>query len=403
MHSTPGAQARVRIAVLNSHPIQYFAPLYAYLNTDPCLEVTALYCSDFSLRAGFDPGFKRPVTWDVDLLEGYTHRFLGKRARTRTPAGFWSLICPEVWREIRSGRYDALILHGYQYAASVLAFLAAKSRRLPVFMRSETHLGLRRAAWKLRLRDAVLSVAYRFVDGFLAVGSANREYYRSLGIPEDRIRLVPYAVDNARFMDASRLPPDARSAVRRRLGLGEEQPVVLYASKLTRRKHPEDLVKAMKRLAVDGVRASLLLVGTGDLEEELRSLVASLDVPDVVFGGFVNQSELPAVLAASDVLVLPSENEPWGLVVNEGMCAGLAVVVADGVGCAPDLVHEGVNGSLVKTGDVDALARALRPILTESATRWSMGARSLEVIKGWGFERCRQGVRGALGLAEGSA
>ena len=68
---------RVRVAVVNSHPIQYFAPLYAYLNRDPALEVTALYCSDFSLRDGIDPGFKRTVTWDVDLLQGYPHVFVG--------------------------------------------------------------------------------------------------------------------------------------------------------------------------------------------------------------------------------------------------------------------------------------------------------------------------------------
>jgi glycosyltransferase involved in cell wall biosynthesis len=304
-----------------------------------------------------------------------------------------------VWREIRSGRYDVLILHGYQYAASVVAFLAAKSRGLRVFMRSETHLGLGRPAWKRRLRDSALSVFYRFFDGFLAIGTANREYYRSLGIPERRIQLVPYAVDNDRFMEASRLSNDARLEVRRRLGLRPDQPVVLYASKLTRRKHPEDVVKAMQQLALGGVRASLLLVGTGELEAELRSLVASLGVPDVVFGGFVNQSELPAVLAAADVLVLPSEDEPWGLIVNEGMCAGLPIVVADGVGCAQDLVHEGMNGCLFGLGDVESLAVALRRILADETARREMGRRSRGIISNWGFERCRAGLQSALGVA----
>ena len=386
----------IRIAVLNSHPIQYFAPLYAYLNRDPELEVTALYCSDFSLRGGFDPGFNRPVAWNVDLLQGYPYRFLGDSAPTRTPAGFWSLICPELWPEIRSGRYDALILHGYQYAAAVVGFLAAKSRGLRVFMRSETHLGLGRPAWKRRLRDSALSVFYRFFDGFLAIGTANREYYRSLGIPESRIQVVPYAVDNDRFVEASRLSDDARLEVRRRFGIRLDQPVVLYASKLTRRKHPEDVVKAMRQLAADGVRASLLVVGTGELEPELRSLVASLGVPDVVFAGFVNQSELPAVLAASDVLVLPSENEPWGLIVNEGMCAGLPIVVADGVGCAPDLVQGGVNGFVTKVGDTEALANAFRPLLTNGDERLRMGAASIARISDWSFDACRAGIRLAL-------
>ena len=91
-------------------------------------------------------------------------------------------------------------LHGYNYAASVLAFAAAKSKRLPVLMRSETHLGLTRRTWRQRVRDTVLGAFYRFVDAFLAIGSANRTYYRTLGVPERRIFDVPYSVDNARFI-----------------------------------------------------------------------------------------------------------------------------------------------------------------------------------------------------------
>ena len=94
----------IRVAVVNSHPIQYFAPLYAYLNRDPGLEVTALYCSDFSLRNGMDPGFNHTVTWDLDLLEGYPYVFVGSNNDRGAPRGFWSLTCPRIWSEIRSGK-----------------------------------------------------------------------------------------------------------------------------------------------------------------------------------------------------------------------------------------------------------------------------------------------------------
>src|SRR5215475_12465312 len=109
-----------RIAVLNSHPIQYFAPLYAYLNAAPDLEVTALYLSDVSIRGAKDAGFGRNVKWDLDLLAGYRFKFLGKRAVRREPRGFWSLIAPQVWCELRSGRYDVLWLHGHNYAANLI-------------------------------------------------------------------------------------------------------------------------------------------------------------------------------------------------------------------------------------------------------------------------------------------
>jgi glycosyltransferase involved in cell wall biosynthesis len=389
--------------VLNSHPIQYFAPLYAYLNRDRSLDVTALYCSNFSLRGATDPGFGRPVTWDVDMLSGYRAVFLGKRAAIRTPGGFWSLVCPEVWSEIAGGKYDAVVLHGYSYAVNVLALLAAKVHGVPVLMRSETHLGLHRATWRRRLRDLVLGVGYRFIDGFLAIGTLNRSYYRALGVPERRIFDVPYAVDNDRFIASATVSRGARDETRRRYGLPLDTPVVLYASKLMPRKHPADMIRAIVSLRAKHIDASLLFVGAGEMEGELSLLARSFGLSNVIFAGFVNQTELPRIYAAADIFVLPSENEPWGLVVNEVMCAGLPVIVSEEVGCAADLVRSGENGYLVKTGDVPALASALEMLLQNQDERRRMGAASLDIIRGWGYQRCRTGILSALSAVSRSS
>ena len=391
-----------RLAVVNSHPIQYFAPLYAFLNRDPNLDVTALYASDFSLRGAVDPGFKQALTWDVELLMGYRSVFLGEKAKTRTPRGFWSLICPQVWSEIRSGQYDAVLLHGYSYAMNIIALFAAKTKGMAVFMRSETHLGLQREGWKRWLRDTGLSIAYRYVDGFLAIGTANRAYYRALGVPDDKIFDVPYTVDNDRFIAASTLTPEQRAEVRINFRLPVDGPVVLYASKLLRRKHPDDLIHAMARLRDEGCEkqpghaATLFMVGTGEMEQELRDLSQTLHLENVVFGGFINQGELPKALAASDIFVLPAENEPWGLIVNEAMCAGLPVVVSEEVGCVPDLVRNGVNGYHMRAGDVGSLVYALKKLLAEESQRKRMGAASLTIMNGWRYDQCRQGITAAL-------
>jgi glycosyltransferase involved in cell wall biosynthesis len=399
----PGIPARpkFRIAVVHSHPIQYFAPLYAYLNRDERIEITALYCSDFSLRGGMDPGFRRPIRWDVDLLSGYRSLFLGRRAGKRTPRGFWSLIVPEIWAEVRSGRYDAVWLHGYNYAVCVLAFMAAKSMRLPVWMRGDGHNDLSRSRWKRFLRDRVLSFAFRFVDGFLAVGSANREHYRSLGVSASRIFHVPYTVDNERFIAAASITAEDRSRLREQFGLPEELPVILYASKFIRRKHPDSVIRAAAILRDRGRQASFLMIGTGEMEGELQELAQSLKLTNVVFGGFVNQTDLPRVFGASDVFVLPASDEPWGLIVNEVMCAGLPVVVGSRVGCVADLVHDGINGRAVEAGDDESLAVALDELLANPARRRAMGKESLEIIRNWSFEQCRIGILAAIdGLPE---
>ena len=172
--------------------------------------------------------------------------------------------------------------------------------------------------------------------------------------------------------------------------------MVLYASKLIRRKHPDTVVRAMSTLWAAGHASTLFMVGSGEMEQELRDLAATCRPGTVVFGGFINQRELPQVYAASDIFVLAAEDEPWGLVVNEVMCAALPVVVSHELGCAADLVRNGVNGHLVPAGDATALAGALERLLVDEPTRKQMGAASRSLISRWSYEQCREGIKAAL-------
>jgi glycosyltransferase involved in cell wall biosynthesis len=184
------------------------------------------------------------------------------------------------------------------------------------------------------------------------------------------------------------------------LGLGDSGPIILYAAKFQRRKRPDDLIRAAHRLEQMGVSCHLVLVGSGEMEQELRSLADGLKLRTVHFAGFVNQNLLPKIYGASDVFVLPSEDEPWGLAVNEAMCAGLPVVVSREIGCVPDLVQDGGNGRLFDCGDVDALAAALAGLAQSPELRKKMGDVSREIISRWSYEQCRSGLRDALASIE---
>ena len=387
--------------MLNSHPIQYFAPLYAYLNRAPELEVTALYLSDFSIRGGRDAGFGQDVKWDLDLLAGYRSVFLGDAARTREPGGFLSLVAPQVWNELRSGRYDVVWLHGHGYAANLIALAAAKMAGLPVMMRGETHLGLPTHGMKSMLRRPLMGALYRTCDRLLAIGSANAAFYRAIGASEHKIFLVPYSVDNERFLQCSTVTSDQKAEVRRRYKVPVDRPAVLYAAKFTPRKRPGDVLAAARRLTSETkCPFTLVMAGSGELERELRTFCAEHALENVVFTGFVNQSELPGLYAASDVFVLPSEYEPWGLAVNEAMCAGLPVVVSREVGCVADLVRDGVNGYTPAARDIDGLARSLERLIEDGDLRRRQGEESLARIRQWGYRQCLEGIRSALaGLA----
>lgn len=399
MPSTGQASRPIRIAVVNTHPIQYFAPLYAALNRADDLEITALYLSDFSLRGAHDRDFGKAVTWDVDLLAGYESRFIGRNVGTIEPYGFFSTVSPALFAEISPKRYDALWIHGHGYAAKMIALAAARLKGVPVFMRGETHLGLGISPAKAAARHAVIGALYRQCTGLLAIGAANHDFYRAMGVPEERISLVPYTVDNDRFIAAARITPQERKDWRRRLGVDDDAPIILFASKFQARKRPGDLLQAFLRLRREGLDAHLVMVGSGELEADLHNAAVAAADPNIHFPGFFNQSDLPRVYAASELFVLPSENEPWGLIVNEVMCAGLPVIVSQEVGCVRDLVRDGVNGATYPSGDIEALAAVIRSVLADPAKRVAMGAASHRIIDHWSYRECLDGIRDALAKA----
>ena len=395
---------KLRVAFVNTHPIQYFAPLYAHLNRTGEFQVTALYLSDFSVRGSLDRAFGQTVKWDIDLLSGYEARFIKGADLRNEPGGFFSIVAPQIWREVNCGRFDALVVHGHTPAAMVIAVAAARWTGLPVFAREETHLGLSRSVLKRLVRKPVMRAFYGRLSGALAIGSANGAFYRAMGVPKDRIFSMPYTVDNARFTEGSRLSDVQRKKVRAELGVTDSGPIVLYAAKLQARKHPDDLLRATARLRDREIHFHVVMVGSGEMAAALVELAARLELENVHFHGFANQSALPQIYGAADVFVLPSENEPWGLAVNEAMCAGLPIVASTEVGCVADLVRPGVNGQTFAARDVEGLASVLHPILVDIETRQRMSAASRAIISRWSYAECAVGLKSALvrrGVAAG--
>jgi glycosyltransferase involved in cell wall biosynthesis len=387
---------KFRIAFLNTHPIQYFAPLYAYLNRTAEFAVTALYLSDFSIRGSLDRAFGQPLKWDIDLLSGYEIRFVKGADLRNEPTGFFSIIAPHIWHEVSRGDFDALVVHGHTPAALLIAVAAARWTGLPVFARGETHLGLRRGPLKRLCRKPLLRAFYRCLSGVLAIGSANAAFHCAMGVPKERIFSVPYTVDNVRFTEGSRLSDVQRKKVRAKLGVADADPIILYAAKLQARKRPDDLLRAAAHLKDRGIRFHVAMVGSGEMAADLVTLATRLGLENVHFHGFANQSVLPEIYGAADVFVLPSEDEPWGLSVNEAMCANLPIVATAEIGCAADLIRPGINGHTFTARDVEGLVSALHPILADADARRRMGGASGEIISHWSYAECAAGLYKAL-------
>ncbi len=209
---------------------------------------------------------------------------------------------------------------------------------------------------------------------------------------------MPYAVDNGFFQTAVARAAPERAILRARLGLVPDRPVILFAAKLIERKRPLDLLEAYATVGREpAARAPyLLFAGDGALKAQLEAGIARRGLTDARLLGFQSQAQLAALYDLADVLVLPSERESWGLVINEAMNAGCAIIANDRVGAAADLVRGGDNGFVYPCGDVAALAVSLRAVLRDPARAAAMGARSRALIGRWSFTEDLAGLRAAL-------
>ena len=399
----------LRVAYLLSHPIQYQSPLLRRLAQQPGLELTVFYTSDFSLRSYHDQGFGVPVEWDVPLRGGYRHEFLPPLFDS-SDISFFRPLNYGIFRHLRSGHFDVLWIHGYATLNSWIAMVAARMLGIPVLLRTDsTLIDHPRSPMKLALKNIFFRILRRFTYGVLSVGQRNTEYWRHHFGPNIPIFAIPYAVDNAFFQERCRAASATREQLRQELALEANRPVLLFASKLLARKRCMDLVEAYLELTAR-YRAQtparplpyLLIVGDGEERTKVEAHLRAANPADregIRMLGFRNQSELPRYYDLCDVFVLPSIHEPWGLVINEAMNAGRAIIVSDQVGCQPDLVGDGSNGYVFPAQNVAALADALERILLSKDRCRTMGERSLESIQAFSFEANVQGLMQAFSAA----
>lgn len=388
----------LNVGYLVSHPIQYQAPLLRRIAAVREWNFKVFFRSDTSVRGAWDPQFGKHISWDTDLLSGYDYQFLpGIIPSNRI--NFLLPINGGLIKALKQSSIDVLIVHGYGYLYNLYAVFAAKACGIRVFLRDEAHAGSRARSGVGELKARIVfRYLNRFVDRFLAIGSANARYYRSRGISDTKIFLVPYAVDNQHFKVSSiEQKRHARLMVSAEYGISGKPRIIAFASKLLERKRCRDLILAFAELRKSKNNVALLVVGEGSERKSLEGLVDDLGLRQCVrFLGFLNQNALPSIYRAADVLVLPSEHEPWGVVVNEAMASGCGIIVTDQVGSGFDLVRPGENGFVYRVGDIEDLAACLKRFFSNDELICAAQKRSLSIIKTWSFDQDLEGLRDAI-------
>lgn len=374
----------IRLTIVVSHPIQYFVPVYRELAKEPSILLTVLFASRVGVEAYYDPGFGQQVQWDIPMTDGYHSVFLSPRRKT---GGLQWRIISELMRH----RPDVVLFHGYNQPTNLLGILVAKVLGKKVMMRGDTRLSLRNT--KQNLKYQFKKWLFNRIDGFVTIGTLNEKYYRHYGVPENKLYFAPFCVDN-RLFDPGASAFVERTRVREELSIPESKRIILFVAKLTERKHPHDLLTAFTNIHARHPDTVLVFAGSGEQEHSLRREAEKKNL-DVRFLGFVNQTLLPGLYAASDIFVLPSANEPWGLVINEALAAGLPAITTDDVGAAPDLIIGKATGQVYAAGDVQALTTVLDDWLSNPEKIMEMAKNAKSLIQQWDVEHCAKGIASA--------
>jgi glycosyltransferase involved in cell wall biosynthesis len=391
-----------RVAIVLSHPVQYYSPWFAHL-ASRSIDLRVFYLWDFGVTETRDRGFARPLRWDIPLLDGYEFEFVPNRSKDPGTHRLFGLDNPEIVTRLSTWRPDAIVQFGYTYATHMRVMFSRTLAKVPLILRGDSHDLARPSGVQTRLARAARALLFKRFNAFLAVGAANANYYRRSGVDASRIFFAPHAVDNARFRAATHDAGVDAATWKRELGIAPERLVILFAGKFENKKRPIDLLRSFFSL-ISGWNdrdplPALLLAGSGNLETELRQLAGDQIGRTVFFAPFQNQTRMPVVYAAGDVLVLPSfgVGETWGLAVNEAMNLARPVIVSSHVGCARDLVTDGETGWVFEAGSTEALTRVLVDACSDRSRIIRMGQAARDRVDQYSFEATTAGLRDALG------
>ncbi len=375
------SERRFRVLAVASHPVQYAAPIFRLMAQHAQLDFHVAYCSMRGAEAGHDSEFGHSVKWDVPLLDGYAWTHVPNRGSGAE--SFFGLRNPGLWKFIRKGQFDAVICFvSYLRWTFWISYLAARICGAPfIFGTDASSIEPRDGRkWKRKFKRLAWPLLFRLSGQVLTASTAGKQTMRSFGIPEDRISMTLDTVDNDWWTEQSQRVD--RNEVRASWGVDPAEKVILFCGKLQPWKRPLDALRAFA--AADISRSTLVFAGDGALRANIVSEATSLGLESRVrMLGFVNQSQLPAVYRACDIMVIASDYEPFGLVVNEAMLCGCVVVASDKVGACQDLIIPDETGFIFGCGDVQALAGVLRDIFTKPNSLRDISVKARTRMRSW--------------------
>jgi glycosyltransferase involved in cell wall biosynthesis len=308
-------------------------------------------------------------------------------------------------RWLATSRINAVVLLGYNDAGRIRILRWCYRRGLPCLLFGDSNIRSDRTNGPVALMKGLLVPRFvRWATALLVCGRLGRQYWAKYGATSDRMFDFPYEPDYELIQNLS---TEKIALVRERFGFRADRRRIVFAGRFIKAKQPRLLIEAFAEIAKQRPNWDLVMVGAEDpILSHRGRLPLEKWVPAelrgrVIFTGFQEEQwVVSAIYRASDVLCLPSDNEPWALVINEAVAAGQAIVASEVVGAAAELVRDGINGRVVPSRDLKSLVEALLDVTSANRID-AMRANSAAVLADW---RKRgdpiDGLRSALKFAK---
>lgn len=285
---------------------------------------------------------------------------------------------------------DLIIISGYEQLSmifmSILCVLFNKPYVVFFDGISKNRLNIRESKIKKTLKKFIVNRS----TAVMANGSIGRLYLQNvLSCPKEKIYNQYLSIDYRAINQLAKDKAKYREHYRKKYNIDNSAKVLLYSGRLIDKKNVDKVIYALSQLKRDDI--TFLITGGGELEERVRTLAKELGI-NIIITGFIDvQEELFKHYFAADCLILPSKDEPWGLVVNEAMVAGLPVIVSDICGCSLDLVENGVNGFTINPSSVEDIAEKINRVLYNENIKM-LAEQSKIIISEWTFENSRKSL-----------
>jgi glycosyltransferase involved in cell wall biosynthesis len=381
----PPAKKPVRLALLTEIISPYRIPVFNALARQKGIELHVIFLAETDPTQRRWLVYKDEIEFSYEVLPAWRRRWSGRHI----------LLNRGMWPALQRFRPDSILCGGYNYPAfwEALAWAKFHSARFVAWIESTSRDQRNPSALAAFIKRQFI----RNCSAFAVPGKSAFEYVTSMGVPAERIHHAPNAVDNQRFANLAAEVRERKAQRRTELGLPPRY--FVFAGRVTREKGVFQLLQAYTQLEPElRSQVGLVLVGEETAKNELMKDTAKIDPGTVIFPGFAQRDQLAAFYALAEVLVFPTLSDTWGLVVNEAMACGLPIIASDVAGCVADLVHDGENGYVVPSGNVEKLAEAMAAFARDPQLASRMGQRSATLIESFSPEYCAAGLATAAGV-----